>query len=655
MKHACLALLLGAGASLLAPAGVDNHAAQASPRTTRAGHSTSSRASGFYARGMTATSIFPSAAVSYDSGGYGARSVAVADVNGDGNPDLIVADRCQTADSGCKSNTGGEVGVLLGNGDGTFQTAVIYPTGAFEGRGVAVGDFNGDGKPDIAVASFCLSSTDCSSSSPGAVSILLGNGDGTFKTATVNGSGGASAFNVVAADLDGDGKPDLAVVNRCTLSNCTSSIGTGVVGVLLNKGDGTFQTAVPYNSTGYSGQAVAVGDVNGDGKPDLVEVDQCRVYGSCKDNSSPVSVFLGVRDGTFQSAQQYLTGGQPAYSVALGDLNGDGKLDIAVANQCVTPTTCTSTTNGGVAVLLNQGDGTFQDAVIYTASGTTTSWVDIGDVDGDGHPDVVAVNYCADPADSSCAAGSVDLMLGNGDGTLQVPQTYPAGGAGSYMASVADANGDGRLDLVIANECAGCNDGSVSVLLNVAFGVAAEQLNPQMVNLGQSATSTVTITAAEGFTDMVNLACSVTGVQSPPQTPAPTCSFDKSSISGGSGTATLTVTTVGQAQSAVRRKAFMNQSAAWLPVAAISLFGLCLGNFGARRRHLSGMGLLLIAALMLTSCGAGGSGGGGGGGGGGGCSSCTAVGNYNIGVTATDANNSKDTQSVFPLLTLNVQ
>jgi hypothetical protein len=141
---------------------------------------------------------------------------------------------------------------LLGNGDGTFQTAVTYSSGGFFADSVAVADVNGDGKPDILVANtggvpIC---------SGGGVGVLLGNGDGTFKTAVTYCSGGGPV-SLAVADVNGDDKPDLVVASS-------------LVSVLLGNGDGTFQTAVSYESGGYPPDSVAVADVNGDGKPDLV-------------------------------------------------------------------------------------------------------------------------------------------------------------------------------------------------------------------------------------------------------------------------------------------------------------------------------------------------------------------------------------------------
>jgi hypothetical protein len=223
-------------------------------------------------------------AVAYDSGGYvlygGATSVAVADLNGDGKPDVIVA-QCPYPSEGCIYQ--GEVGVLLGNGDGTFRTAVNYSSGADFPTSVTVADVNGDGKLDVLVAN---SGTGTHGEGDGAVGVLLGNGDGTFQTAVLYDSGGAGNGSVAVADVNGDGKLDVVVTDFSSSSNNCSNQGSSA-GVLLGKGDGTFQTAVLYCSGGYSADSVAVADVNGDGKPDLVVGNGCGDAG-CQTGSAGV-------------------------------------------------------------------------------------------------------------------------------------------------------------------------------------------------------------------------------------------------------------------------------------------------------------------------------------------------------------------------------
>src|SRR5579863_3305714 len=316
----------------------------------------------------------------YDSGGPYATSVAVADVNGDGKPDLLVANAWACIE-GCGK---GSVGVLLGNGDGTFQTAVTYGSGGLEAISVAVADVNGDGKPDLLVAN------ECAGGNCDAVAVLLGNGDGTFQTAVTYGSGGLEATYVTVADVNGDGKPDLLVANY----------NSNDVGVLLNNGDGTFQTAVTYSSGGSNPNSVAVTDVNRDGKLDLLVAN---------DGSNDVGVLLGNGDGTFRTAVNYGSGGYGADSVAVAQLRGSGRpFDIVVANcgpNCAV--------DGNVAVLLGNGDGTFQTAVNYDSGRYDPASVAVADVNGDGKPDL-AVAACGDPA---CRGGYVGVLLGNGDGT----------------------------------------------------------------------------------------------------------------------------------------------------------------------------------------------------------------------------------------------
>jgi len=151
-------------------------------------------------------------AVAYNTSAVRPLSVAVADVNGDGRPDLLVANLC--ADINCTTN--GIVSVLLANGDGTFQTAVTYNSGGLLAFSVAVGDVNLDGRPDLLVANLCGVNSSCSQ---GSVGILLGNGDGTFQKAVNYFSGGGAPMSVAAADVNGDGRPDVVVENQSTVSN----------------------------------------------------------------------------------------------------------------------------------------------------------------------------------------------------------------------------------------------------------------------------------------------------------------------------------------------------------------------------------------------------------------------------------------------------
>ena len=343
----------------------------------------------FFAVTPSSSSIALSAPSAFGAG-TDPDSAAVGDFNGDGKLDLAVANE--------GSNN---VSILLGKCDGTFQAAVDYGAGS-NPSSVAVGDFRDDGKLDLVVAN------DGSDN----VSILLGNGDGTFQAA-VNYGVGSAPTSVAVGDFNGDGKLDLAVVNE--LSNNFS--------ILLGNGDGTFQAAVNYGA-GLSLFSVAVGDFNGDGKLDLAVASGGSDY---------VSVLLGNGDGTFKTAVQYVAGLEPI-SVAVADFNGDGKLDLAVANY----------ESNNVSILLGKGDGTFQAAVDY-GIGTenypaTPGSVAVGDFNGDGKLDLVVGGVESDNV------SVVSVLLGNGDGTFQAAVNYGAG-AGQTSVAVGDFNGDGRLDL----------------------------------------------------------------------------------------------------------------------------------------------------------------------------------------------------------------
>jgi hypothetical protein len=367
--------------------------------------------------------------VSYPSNSNGNFATAVADLNHDGHIDVVLV-----GDFG--------VSVFLGNGDGTLQTAVLYQTGNDNDGSVAVtiGDVNGDGKPDLLVAN------------PSSIGLLLGNGDGTFQPVVTFDPGGESPQSVTIADVNGDGKPDLIVSNFCSAACSPDS--QGVVSILLGNGDGTFQPAVPYDSGGYDTYGAAVADLNGDGKLDIVVASACNQSGTACVLSDlgegTVAVLLGNGDGTFQAAVNYDANAAEAESVVIADVNGDSRPDLVVG---VCPHNggqdCYS---GGVDVFLGNGDGTFQPPNIYPLYGSSNVpfALAVGDLDGDGHPDIAYASI---------------IFHGNGDGTFQPAQS---GSASGRAISIADMNGDGEPDLVDAAICAPqCGETSVDVILHV--------------------------------------------------------------------------------------------------------------------------------------------------------------------------------------------
>jgi hypothetical protein len=333
---------------------------------------------------------------------------AVADLNGDGIPDLVAIG----------SNT---VGVLLGNGDGSFQPTINYAVDNSP-TSVAVGDFTGSGPADIAVADLGIES------SSSGVDVLLNNGDGSFRAAR-NYAAGIAARAVATGDFNGDGIRDLAVAER-------DSNG-GTVEVLLGNGDGSFQAPRPVASAGDP-NSLAVGDFNGDGILDLAVT-----------TPGGVEVLLGNGDGTFQAPSDYATGGQTPLSVVVADLNGDGIADLVVANNG----------SGTVGVLLGNGDGSFQPARTF-AAGTQPDSVAVGDFHGDGIPDLAVVNF---------QSNTVGVLLGNGDGSFQARRLFQVpGNLGASSVAVADLTGTGVADLVVAT--AGVFQGSVNVLLGNGDG-----------------------------------------------------------------------------------------------------------------------------------------------------------------------------------------
>ena len=362
--------------------------------------------------------------MTYESGGILAYSVAVADLDRDGRPDLIVINQNSSFGS-----IYGNVALFPGNGDGTFQPPSVYGTNGVLSANVAVEDLNGDSAPDIVITNM-----------DGSLSILMDTGDGTFWAPQKYSSGGGHGGPVIVADVNGDGKPDLVIGD------------IGGISVLLGNDDGSFQPKVSYFAGGGISVSLAAADVNRDGKLDIVSTNDVSTTG----------VLLGNGDGTFQYPIIYSYPQPFARSEALADVDGNGTLDLIVVLQC-TNGMCSD--GSSLAVLLGNGNGTFQPAVLYSIAGKFAMSVAVADVNGDREPDVIVASLCE--VLSNCT-GMLSILLGNGDGTFAASLTLHSGGAFSDSVVAADLTGNGKPDLVVTNGGShiGSQIGSVSILLN---------------------------------------------------------------------------------------------------------------------------------------------------------------------------------------------
>jgi len=415
--------------------------------------------------------------VTYNANGqfplYSDWSLAVADINGDGKLDIVLTNFNGAGNEW--DQTHGAFGVLLGNGDGTFQpiqSTLLSQSTSY----LAIGDLNGDGKPDLVISGCCETNND------GLVTVLLGNGDGTFQSPVSYDSGGTAGGvggQIALADLNKDGKLDVVVVNW-----------GDSLGVLLGNGDGTLQSAQAYR-VDYNAFGLGLADLNKDGKTDAAVV-AIGDFGALD-----LDVLLGNGDGTFQPYASSLLDSCAMTSLAIADLNGDGAPDVVGSisgNEWCGP-------NGAVGVALGNGDGTFQPMVFYDAGGYYPNSVRIADVDEDGIKDILVANACG--ASLNCqneTEGTVGVLLGNGDGTFQPPVVFFSGGSsGDSIGSlaVADLNGDGRPDLVVANLV----QNTVGVLLNTT-GIQATTTTlvskPNPSAQGRPVTFTATVSSPGG-------------------------------------------------------------------------------------------------------------------------------------------------------------
>jgi len=352
--------------------------------------------------------------------------VAVGDLNGDGKLDLAFESN---------DTTGGGMSTLLNNGNGTFGTGTYYPvaiSGVIAANGIAIGDLNGDKKPDVVITGSSVSAI-----------VFLNQGSGTFKVSgTVGTVPAGGTDNIVLADLNGDKKLDIVMPD-----------GMGDVITFFGKGNGLFTTGpeYPLQAASFGGNyLVALVDFNKDGALDLLDT-------SGFDNNT---VSLGRGDGTFQTNQAYAYNAVlVADNIATADFNGDGFPDTAQS--------LSGGANGMIGINLGSSHGVLGAASLVTAStcvNNVVEWVAAGDVNGDGKADLVAT--LQDATFAGCQNNTVAVMFGLGTGKFKAASYYATSAtAQEGIVYLVDVTGDGKLDIVTEN-----SDGTISVLVNKGNG-----------------------------------------------------------------------------------------------------------------------------------------------------------------------------------------
>lgn len=364
--------------------------------------------------------------VALDSGSN-PNAVTVADFNSDGKLDVAA------------TNQGTQkVSVLLGTGNGGFNSPIYSDVGGTAPTDLTAGDVNGDGIADLVTANATSDN----------VSVLIGNNDGTFETA-VDYTVGQNPLFVGLLNLNGDTKPDLVVANWMGDS----------VSVLLNNGDGTFGVAQNF-SVGTRPISINAGDFNADGFVDLAVANS---------GSNNVSILLGNGSGGFTPGTTLSVGTTPV-SIVVSDFNNDNVADIATLNS--------GTPN--ISILLGTGGGNFAAANTFSYSGQTPAQMTVADFNHDGIADLTI---------SNTAGNNVGILLGKGDGTFNSPTAVSVGGQSPVGIAIGDFNNDGKQDFVTANK----TNNSIYALMGYSPNATLTS-NPNVITPATSYTFTVTYT-----------------------------------------------------------------------------------------------------------------------------------------------------------------
>ncbi len=348
-------------------------------------------------------------AVSYLAESDSSTGVTLGDLNGDGFLDLVTV--------GIDGGNNGYLTIRLGTGSGSFGLASTYAAETGGSNALSLADLNGDGILDIVTAGQ-------SNTNNGYATVRLGTGNGSFGSATSFTTDTLVSNTLSLSDLNGDGILDLITAGQ-------DSGGFGTATIRLGSGNGSFGSAISYMTEARETRGLSIADINGDGILDLVTAG--RDYAA----NGIATVRLGTGSGSFSASSSYVNEAGISYSVSLGDLNGDGILDLVTAGQ--------GGAIGRATIRLGTGSGSFGSAVSYVAENSITFALNLGDVNGDGILDLVTAGQSTGPP-----LGYATIRLGNGNGSFGSATSYASEYFYSNSLKLGDLNGDGVLDLVTA-------------------------------------------------------------------------------------------------------------------------------------------------------------------------------------------------------------